>query len=224
MISKNLAMQPELHLEVAQPGAKVEEFFASSYGKMQVYAHMLAEQGELRGLIGPREVPRIWSRHILNCAVAEKFLPLGRNVTVADVGSGAGLPGIVLAIMRPDLQFFLIEPLARRVVWLEEVKKELGLDNVEILRSRSQDLPGGQKFTAVTSRAVANLKKLVRISGKLVAPRGRMLAIKGERAPLELSAAAAELRAAKFDSAHIEEVPSLMDDSITRIIMATKRP
>ena len=217
-------MQPELHLEVAQPGAEVEAFFASSYEKIQAYAHMLAEQGELRGLIGPRELPRIWPRHILNCAAAEKFLPLGRNVTVADVGSGAGLPGIVLAIMRPDLQFFLIEPLARRVIWLEEVKQELGLDNVEVLRSRSQDLPGGQTFTAVTSRAVANLKKRIRIAGKLVAPRGRMLAIKGERAPLELSAAVAELRAANFDSAHIEEVPSLMDDSITRIIMATKLP
>ena len=217
-------MQPELHLEVAQPGAEVEAFFGSSYGKMQAYAQMLAEQGGLRGLIGPRELPRIWPRHILNCASSEKFLPLGRDVTIADVGSGAGLPGIVLAIMRPDLKFFLIEPLARRVVWLEEVKQELGLDNVEILRSRSQDLPSEQKFSAVTSRAVANLKKLIRISGKLVAPRGRMLAIKGERAPLELSAAEAELRAAKLDNAHIEEVPSLMDDSITRIIMATKRP
>ena len=217
-------MQPELHLEVAQPGAEVAAFFGSSYGKMQAYAQMLAEQGELRGLIGPRELPRIWPRHILNCAAAEKFLPLGRDVTIADVGSGAGLPGIVLAIMRPDLKFFLIEPLARRAVWLEEVKQELGLDNVEILRSRSQDLPSEQKFSAVTSRAVANLKKLVRISGKLVAPRGRMLAIKGERAPLELSAAEAELRAAKLDNAHIEEVPSLMDDSITRIIVATKRP
>lgn len=216
-------MQPELDLEVAQPGAEVKAFFGSSFERMQIYADMLAAQGELRGLIGPRELPRLWPRHILNCAAAEKFLPLGRNVTVADVGSGAGLPGIVLAVMRPDLQFYLIEPLARRVAWLEEVKRELGLDNVEIMRSRSQDLSPGQQFSAVTSRAVANLKKLVRISGKLVAPGGRMLAIKGERAPLELSEAQAELRAAKLDSAQIEQVPSLMDDSITRIILATKR-
>ncbi len=214
----------EPDFEVVQPGPKVKEFFGSSFELMQRYADMLADQGELRGLIGPRELPRIWPRHLLNCAAAEKFLPLGRNVTIADVGSGAGLPGIVLAIMRPDLEFFLIEPLARRVVWLEEVKKELGLANVEVMRSRSQDLAAGQQFSAVTSRAVANLKKLVRISGKLVAPGGRMLAIKGERAPVELAAAQAELRAAKLDLAHIEEVPSLMDDSITRIIMATKRP
>ena len=214
----------EPDFEVVQPGPKVKEFFGSSFELMERYADMLADQGELRGLIGPRELPRIWPRHLLNCAAAEKFLPLGRNVTIADVGSGAGLPGIVLAIMRPDLQFFLIEPLARRVVWLEEVKQELGLANVEVMRSRSQDLPAGQQFSAVTSRAVANLKKLVRISSKLVAPGGRMLAIKGERAPAELAAAQAELRAAKLDSAHIEEVPSLMDDSITRIIMATKRP
>lgn len=210
--------------ELALPGENVKEFFGSSFTVITRYAQMLADQGELRGLLGPRELPRLWPRHLLNCAAAEKFLPLGRNVTVADVGSGAGLPGIVLAIMRPDLQFYLIEPLARRSKWLEEVKDQLELENVEVLRSRSQDLPPNQKFSAVTSRAVANLKKLVRISGKLVAPGGRMLAIKGERAPLELTEAREELAAAKLESAHIEEVPSLMDDSITRIIMATKRP
>lgn len=213
----------ELDFEVVQPGSEVKEFFGSSFELMQRYADMLADQGELRGLIGPRELPRLWPRHLLNCAAVEKFLPLGRNVTIADVGSGAGLPGIVLAIMRSDLQFYLIEPLARRVIWLQEVKQELQLDNVEILRSRSQDLPQNQKFSAVTSRAVANLKKLVRISGKLVAPGGRMLAIKGERAPQELADAHQELLAARLESAHIEQVPSLMDDSITRIIMATKR-
>lgn len=209
--------------EVALPSESVKEFFGSSFANMNRYAQMLADQGELRGLLGPRELPRLWPRHLLNCAAAEKFLPLGRNVTVADVGSGAGLPGVVLAIMRPDLQFYLIEPLARRSEWLEEVKQELQLKNVEVLRSRSQDLPPDQKFSAVTSRAVANLKKLVRISCKLVAPGGRMLAIKGEKAPLELAEAQEELMAAKLESAHIEEVPSLMDDSITRIIMATKR-
>ena len=209
--------------EVALPSESVKEFFGSCFANMNRYAQMLADQGELRGLLGPRELPRLWPRHLLNCAAAEKFLPLGRNVTVADVGSGAGLPGVVLAIMRPDLQFYLIEPLARRSKWLAEVKKELQLNNVEVLRSRSQDLSPDQKFSAVTSRAVANLKKLVRISGKLVAPGGRMLAIKGEKAPLELAEAQEELMAAKLESAHIEEVPSLMDDSVTRIIMATKR-
>ncbi|WP_122819660.1 16S rRNA (guanine(527)-N(7))-methyltransferase RsmG [Varibaculum vaginae] len=209
--------------EVTVPGENVKDFFGSSFATMSRYAEMLVEQGELRGLLGPRELPRLWSRHLLNCAAAEKFLPLGRNVTVADVGSGAGLPGVVLAIMRPDLPFYLIEPLARRSKWLEEVQQELKLKNVEVLRSRSQDLPPNQKFTAVTSRAVANLQKLVRISGRLVAPGGRMLAIKGERAPLELAAAQEELVAARLEEAHIEEVPSVMDDSVTRVIMAIKR-
>ena len=208
---------------VEQPGQAVADFFGTSFPLMLRYSQMLIEQGQLRGLLGPRELPRLWSRHLLNCGAAEKFLPIGKNATVADVGSGAGLPGIVLAIMRPDLQFYLIEPLGRRAEWLEEVKAELDLQNVEVLRSRSQDLPAHQQFSAVTSRAVANLNKLVRISGNLVAPGGIMLAIKGERAPEELANAREALVQAKLEAAHIEQVPSLIDDSVTRIIMATKR-
>ena len=119
------------------------------------YAASLADAGVVRGLIGPREVPRLWERHLLNCAVLGEAVPEG--VEVCDIGSGAGLPGLVLAIARPDLRLTLVEPLLRRTTYLSEVVEELGLDNVEVVRGRADALHGERRFDVVTSRAVAPL-------------------------------------------------------------------
>ncbi|NEN78093.1 16S rRNA (guanine(527)-N(7))-methyltransferase RsmG [Nocardioides zeae] len=158
----------------------------------EAYAHSLATAGVERGLIGPREVPRLWERHLLNCAVVTDAVPEGASV--ADVGSGAGLPGVVMAIRRPDLRVTLIEPLLRRATYLEEVAGELGLDNVTVLRSRAEDAVAAGGFDVVTSRAVAALDKLARWCMPLVAVGGEMLAMKGERAPDEIVAARKVLR------------------------------
>lgn len=151
------------------------------------YAAWLATDGVVRGLIGPREVPRLWERHLMNCAALGAALP--QNASVADVGSGAGLPGLVLAIARPDLQMTLIEPLLRRTTFLDEVVADLGLDNVEVVRGRADALHGKQTFDVVTSRAVAPLGRLLEWSMPLVDPLGSMVAMKGSSAVEEIEAA-----------------------------------
>ena len=155
---------------------------------MGQYATILATRGVERGLIGPREVPRLWSRHLVNCAVvaqeATDDLPVG--CTVADVGSGAGLPGIVWAIVRPDLQVTLIEPLLRRATFLEEVVAELELaDQVEVVRARAEDV-APRTFDVVTARAVARLPQLLAWTLPLTTPGGRVLALKGSAATTEV--------------------------------------
>lgn len=141
------------------------------------YADLLATEGVLRGLIGPREAPRLWDRHLLNSAVLVEAIP--PSSTVCDVGTGAGLPGLVVAIARPDLRVTLVEPLLRRTTFLEEVVDELGLDHVEVVRGRADDLHGRQAFDVVTSRAVAPLDRLLRWSMPLVAADGALVAMKG---------------------------------------------
>lgn len=145
------------------------------------FAALLADAGVERGLIGPREVPRLWERHLLNCAVLTDAW--GDSVsTVCDVGSGAGLPGLVVAIRRPDLRVTLLEPLLRRTTFLSEVADELGLDNVEVLRGRAEEFHGERFFDVVTSRAVAPLDRLSRWCLPLVSPGGEMVAMKGASA------------------------------------------
>lgn len=141
------------------------------------YADWLTDAGVVRGLIGPREAPRIWERHILNCVGVADLLP--NESTVADIGSGAGLPGLVIAIARPDLQVTLIEPLLRRTTFLTEVVEDLELSNVEVLRGRADALHGERTFDTVTSRAVAPLDRLLEWSMPLVAANGSMIAMKG---------------------------------------------
>jgi len=153
----------------------------------QAYAGWLAGAGTLRGLIGPREVPRLWERHLLNCAVLAETLDPG--ATVCDLGSGAGLPGLVLAIVRPDLRMTLVEPLPRRAAFLEEVVVDLGLTSVVVVQARAQDLHGHQRFDAVTSRALAPLDRLLGWSMPLVAPTGALVAMKGSTVGAEIEAA-----------------------------------
>lgn len=153
---------------------------------------MLATAGVERGLIGPREVPRLWDRHLLNCAMLAEAIPV--NASVADLGSGAGLPGLVLAIARPDLRLTLVEPLERRTTFLHEAVAELGLGEVEVLRGRADSLHGQRLFDVVTSRALAPLGRLLAWSMPLVAPDGVLLAMKGRSVEQEIEAAAEELR------------------------------
>jgi 16S rRNA (guanine527-N7)-methyltransferase len=154
---------------------------------------LLATDGVVRGLIGPREAPRLWDRHVLNCAVLGEVVPEG--ITVADVGSGAGLPGLALAIARPDVQVVLIEPLLRRTRFLEEVVEELELGHqVEVVRGRAEEVGAQHTYPMVTARAVAPLERLVRWCLPLVAPHGELVAMKGSTARAEVAQAWPALR------------------------------
>lgn len=170
---------------------------------IKAYAQLLATDGVLRGLIGPREVPRLWERHLLNCGALAGLMPAG--ATVADIGSGAGLPGLVLAIARPDLQVTLIEPLLRRTTFLEEVVDGLAMDNVRVVRGKAEVLHGQERFDVVTSRAVAPLERLLIWSMPLVAPEGVLLALKGSAIVEEIQEARSVLR--KFGCTDPEVVP-----------------
>ncbi|MDJ0355780.1 16S rRNA (guanine(527)-N(7))-methyltransferase RsmG [Paenarthrobacter sp. PH39-S1] len=169
-----------------------EKIFGARLGIAERFVEHLATSGIERGLIGPREVPRLWSRHVLNCAVVTELIADGARV--ADVGSGAGLPGLTLALARPDLQVTLIEPLERRVTWLEEVVMDLGLDNVEIMRARAEQALGRVTCDVVTARAVSALNKLVGLTIPLLDGDGELLAIKGRSAQEELDKAAKAIR------------------------------
>ena len=158
------------------------------------YAELLATKGVVRGLIGPREAPRLWERHLLNCAVLAELVPPAASV--ADVGSGAGLPGVVLAIARPDLPVTLVEPLLRRTRFLDEVVEALGLEEqVEVVRGRAEELAGTRTFDVVTARAVAPLDRLARWCLPLVDPCGELVAMKGASARAEVEAAMPALTA-----------------------------
>ncbi|WP_134774637.1 16S rRNA (guanine(527)-N(7))-methyltransferase RsmG [Ornithinimicrobium flavum] len=167
------------------PPPEAERVFADRLPLATRYAELLATTGTSHGLLGPRETPRLWERHLVNCAVMHPLLAPGSEV--ADIGSGAGLPGLVLAVVRPDLQVHLIEPLLRRTTWLETAVEELGLDNVRIHRGRAEEVT--LQVPVVTARAVASLDKLVAWSFPLLAPAGRLLALKGEKAAQELAEA-----------------------------------
>jgi 16S rRNA (guanine527-N7)-methyltransferase len=156
------------------------------------YVEHLATSGIERGLIGPREVPRLWERHVLNCAVVAELIDDGARV--ADVGSGAGLPGLTLALAREDLEVTLIEPLERRVAWLEEVVMDLRLDNIEIMRARAEQAVGKVECDVVTARAVSALNTLAGLTIPLLGGEGEVLAIKGRSATDEVEKAAKAIR------------------------------
>ncbi|MGY4644399.1 16S rRNA (guanine(527)-N(7))-methyltransferase RsmG [Cellulomonas sp. URHB0016] len=166
---------------------RVASYFGAAYPVVKGFRDLLVRDGVLRGLVGPREVPRLWSRHILNSAAVVPFLPTtGR---IIDLGSGAGLPGIVVAAMRPEAEVVLLEPMERRTDWLTEVAHELGLRNVTVRRGRAQDVEGDLVADVVTARAVASLDKLYRWAFPLLRPGGTLVALKGGKAEDEVKAA-----------------------------------
>lgn len=183
------------NVTAADRGLTAPEEAATVFGErlaMAVaYAERLAGPGIERGLIGPREAPRLWHRHLLNSAVLSELIEQGASV--ADVGSGAGLPGIPLAIARPDLEIFLIEPLLRRSEFLRETVRELALDRVRVTRARAEELPTKASFDVVTARAVAPMARLAGLTLPLLRPGGRLLALKGESVSEELRESAASL-------------------------------
>lgn len=197
--------------------------FASRWELAAEYADLLVSDGVTRGLIGPREAPRIWDRHLLNCAMLADVIPEG--VDVCDLGSGAGLPGLVLAIRRPDLTVTLVEPLLRRTTFLDEAVRQLGLTNVEVLRGRAEELHGRRQFAVVTSRALAPLPRLLAWSMPLVRAGGALVAMKGSTAEQEVHAAAGDLRRWEAESVEVLRLGTgAIDPPCTVIRVRTDRP
>lgn len=186
--------------QLPPPPPIAETVFGDRLPIARLYADQLATTGVEHGLIGPREVPILWERHLLNCAVVTELIPTA--VHVADVGSGAGLPGLVLAVLRPDLRVTLIEPLQRRVTWLQNTIHQLQLANVEIIRARAQQV-NELDADIVCSRAVARLDRLLGWSLPLVRPGGYVLALKGASAQDELDEVSAHLRRARVVSSEV---------------------
>lgn len=187
------------------------------------YTRSLAEHGETLGLIGPRELPQLWSRHILNCALVAPLLH-GR---VGDVGSGAGLPGLVLAIARPDVELTLIEPMERRTEWLQSEVDRMGLENAHVLRARAEDLPGTgvlRPLDQVTARAVSALRTLVPLTAPLVRSGGELLLMKGGRAEDEIAAAQKVIRKHRLHDVEVLELGAEHGLETTRVVRATVDP
>ena len=190
--------QPAPLLELPPPPEAAAAVFGPAYDRAVAYAELLATDGTVRGLIGPREVPRLWDRHLLNCAVIAELVP--DSARLVDVGSGAGLPGIVLALVRPDLRVVLVDSLARRVAFLTECVERLGLSHVTVVRGRVEEAHVRRELgpaDVVTARAVAPLDRLAGWCLPLLRPGGTLLAVKGEAAAEELAAARPVLR--RFD-------------------------
>jgi 16S rRNA (guanine527-N7)-methyltransferase len=177
--------------------------FGSALGVAQRYAELLAGPGVERGLIGPRETARLWDRHLINCAAVAELVPPASSLI--DLGSGAGLPGVVLAMLLPDSEVVLLEPLARRVAFLEECVRVLGLGNATVHRGRAEDVAGQLAADVVTARAVAPMERLAGLALGLVHPGGLVLAIKGAAAAQELQQAAPVLRRLGVQDATVVE-------------------
>lgn len=166
---------------------RLPRVFGDAWGPVLAYHELLASEGPVRGLIGPRESARLWERHLLNSGAVAPYLDGAR--TLVDLGSGAGLPGVVIAAMSPAVEVTLLEPMARRVAWLEHVVEVLELTNVRVVRGRAEDVQRSITADVVTARAVASLDKLYRWAAPLVRPGGRLLALKGTRAAEEIESA-----------------------------------
>ncbi len=182
------------------------------------YTTDLARRGEELGLIGPLELPRLWSRHIVNSALVAEVVKPGR---VGDVGSGAGLPGLVLAIARPEARLVLIEPMERRAEWLRSEAAELGLANVEVVRARAEDVKLDAPLDQVTARAVSALSKLIPLTVPLVRIGGELVLMKGARVHDELAAAAKAIRKARLANVEVVVLGEGVAPESTRVFRAT---
>jgi 16S rRNA (guanine527-N7)-methyltransferase len=194
----------------------IADWFGAGAARIQRYAEVLATEGVRRGLIGPREVPRLWTRHIMNCVVVHGLIAPASSV--ADLGSGAGLPGVVLAVARPDLSVTLIEPLLRRTRFLDEVAADLDLPNLSVVRARAEEMHGRVAFDVVVARAVAPLDRLAGWALPLCRPGGALFAIKGGSAAAELEQAAAVLTRLRAGDATIESCGAGVVEPATTVV------
>ncbi len=201
----------------AEP-AVAAELFGDRIDLARRFTDDLARRGEELGLIGPLEPPRLWSRHIINSVLVA---PLLRPGLVGDVGSGAGLPGLVLAIARPDVDFVLIEPMERRVDWLRGEAAALGLDNVAVLRARAEEARLERPLDQVTARAVSALSKLIPITAPLVRSGGELVFMKGERVAEELAAAEKVIRKSRLIDPEVLVLGEGIAPEVTRVFRAT---
>jgi 16S rRNA (guanine527-N7)-methyltransferase len=204
--------------DLPSPPEIASSIFGDRLGVASAFVAILADTGVSHGLIGPREVPRLWDRHVLNCAVIGEAMP-ERSVPVVDVGSGAGLPGVALAIARPDLQVHLVEPMARRTAWLSTTVESLGLTNVEVHRGRAVDFRGSLSGRYVTARAVARLPKLLAWCAPLTDVGGHIVAMKGTSASEELGEARPVLKKWHLADARVTTVGDALPDPTTVVIL-----
>lgn len=214
MTSDDVDLAPEIEPAVAA------QLFGSRIDLARAFYDRLVAEGETRGLIGPRELPQLWSRHILNSVLLAPLMP----PRVGDVGSGGGFPGLVLAIACPDSEFTLIEPMERRTLWLQECVDELGLDNVSVLRGRAEEVEIGFPFDAVTARAVSALSKLIPITAPLVRSAGQLLLLKGARVQDELEKARKVVRKHRIQEIEVLELGAEHGLEVTRVFKGTVDP
>ncbi|MEV1128614.1 16S rRNA (guanine(527)-N(7))-methyltransferase RsmG [Agromyces sp. NPDC049794] len=203
-------------LEAEPPVAA--QIFGEHLERGRQFTEALARHGEELGLIGPLELPRLWTRHILNSALVAPLLRPGR---VGDIGSGAGLPGLVLAILRPDVSFTLIEPMERRVAWLERQVLELELANVDVVRARAEDAKLKGAMDQVTARAVSALRTLIPISAPLVRAGGELVLMKGAGVDAEVAAAEKAVRKYRLHNVEVLLLGEGIVDDVTRVFRAT---
>ncbi len=210
-------MTPEQDAPVEPEPAVAAAMFGDRVDLARRYTADLARRGEELGLIGPLELPRLWSRHVINSGIVAPLLRPGR---VGDIGSGAGLPGIVLAIARPDVEFVLIEPMERRVAWLEEQVDLLGLSNVTVLRARAEEARLPSPLDQVTARAVSAFSKLIPMCVPLLRPGGEMVLMKGAGAIGEIAAAEKAVHKYKLSDVEVVELGESLGVETTRVIRA----
>ena len=195
------------------------ELFGDRIDVARSFTGALAREGEERGLIGPLELPRLWTRHILNSVIAAPLF----HGSVADIGSGAGLPGLVLAIARPDVRWTLIEPMERRVTWLNEQVAALELTNVDVLRARAEDVRPAEGFDVVTARAVSALKTLIPLTAPLVRNGGELTLLKGINAANEIDAAQKQIQKFRLSDVRVEVLGEGVLPETTRVVRAVVR-
>lgn len=198
-----------------------QTLFGDRLALAERYVEHLCTTGIEHGLLGPREVPRMWSRHVLNCAVLGTVLEAGVNV--ADVGSGAGLPGLAVAIARPDIEMTLIEPMERRVDWLSAVIADLGLDNVQVIRARAEEVTDEVMADVVTARAVSALKKLIPLTVPLLDDDGQLLLLKGRSAGEEIEAASKVIKKHRLRTPEVLVLGADLLEEPTTVVRVRRR-
>jgi len=198
--------------------ASAVEIAGERIDTLRKFAVDLASRGEELGLIGPLELPRLWTRHLLNSAILAPLITT--QARVADIGTGGGMPGLVLAIVRPDARFVLIEPMERRCNWLNEQIERLNLENVEVRRGRAEEYHGAFEVDQVTARAVTALRKLIPLTAPLLRDGGEMLFLKGASVEEEIRTAEKVLRKRKIRGVEVEELGTGQLAETTRVFRA----